>query len=301
MEQMENGLIIGGKQYQVTGRILRTLALYDELIEEVSDPVATIREIRERKFPADLFTFWQRPPETTPKFPYHMEWDNLAVVEISTYENWLKHQVRPNTRKKVRKAEKLGLVVRVEPFSDKLVAGLMELFNETPVRRGKRYPYYGWDVEKVKHAWATELDRTLWVAAYYQEELVGFIKLIVCDRLARASGTLAKEAHRDKSTMNALIASCVELCASKGVPRLVYGRFAYGRKGEDSLTDFKRRNGFEKVDVPRYYVPLSIRGRIGLRLGLHHSLNEMIPGSAQRALMKIRSKWYDLSRKNKPD
>jgi hypothetical protein len=222
-----------------------------------------------------------------------MEWDNLAVLEISTYEKWLMEEIHPNARNKIRRAERLGLVVRVEPFTDKLVAGLAEVFNETPVRRGKRYLYYGWDLERVKRTWATQLDQSVWVVAYYREEVVGFIKLIVGDRLARTSGTLAKEAHRDKSPMNAVFAKCVEVCASRGVPRLVYGKYVYGQ-GEDSLTAFKKTIGFKKVDLPRYYIPLTMRGRIGLRLRLHHGLNEVIPGPALHVLLRTRSKLYEV-------
>lgn len=298
---MENNLIIGGQKYQITGRIVRTLALREEYLEDVSDPEATVLEIQERKLPVDLFTFWQRPPETSPKFSYHMEWDNLAVVEISTYENWLKRQIHPNARNKIRRADRLGLAVRVEPYSEKLMAGLVELFNEAPVRRGKRNFYYGWDLERVKHTWATQLDQCVWVAAYYQEEFVGFVKLIVCDRLVRTSGTVAKEAHRDKGPMNALFAKCVELCAARGAPMLVYGKFNYGRKGEDSLTQFKKTLGFHRLDLPRYYVPVSVRGRVGLRFGLHHTVSEVIPEPAQRMLLKMRSKWYDLRKQHKPE
>jgi len=52
--------------------------------------------------------------------------------------------------------------------------------------------------------------------------------------------------------------------------------FSYGKKQRDSLADFKRHNGFQKVDLPRYYVPLTAAGRIALRLGLQHGISERI-------------------------
>lgn len=290
---MNDRLTIGGKQYCIQKGLLRILTLYDEFIDEVADPESTVKEIRERSLPVDLLSFLQLPPETSPKFSYHMQWDNLAVLEISTYENWLNRQIHQNTRKKIRKAERDGVIVQVEAFSDKLASGLVELFNETPMRRGKRYPYFGWGVEMVRREWATQLDRSLWLVAYYKEEVIGFIKLIVGHQLARASGTLAKLAHRDKAPMNALLAKAVEVCASRGVPLLVYGKFTYGRKGEDSLTAFKKRSGFQRLNVPRYYVPLSIWGRITLRLSLHRSLSEVVPAPALRLLLKLRSKWHE--------
>ena len=291
-KQISNAPLIGGKQYQIHLGIVRVLALHDELGDSPADPQSTIQEIRQRELPVDLFTFLLRPPETSPRFPYHMEWENLAVLQISTYENWFKKQIHPNTRTNIRKAAKKGLVVRIEAFSDELAAELVALFNETPIRRGKRYPYYGWDLEMVKHAWATQLDQSFWVVAYYQKLFVGFVKLIVNDGFARTSGTIAKEAYRDKAPMNALFAECVRLCASRGIPLLVYGKFTYGQQGETSLSQFKRHNGFQKLEVPRYFVPLSIRGRVGLRLGLHRGLIDVIPEPALRVLLKMRSKWY---------
>lgn len=280
--------------YQLHKGVIRILTLRDELSDSPEDPEPIIQDIQQGRLPVDLFTFLQRPPKTSPRFSYYMEWDNLAVVEISTYENWFKKQIHPNTRTNIHKATKKGLVVRVEAFSDELVAGLVELFNETPIRRGRPYPYYGWNSEAVKEEWATQLEQSLWVVAYYQNLLVGFVKLIVSDGIARTSGTIARESQRDKSPMNALLAECVRLCASMKIPLLVYGKFTYGQKGETSLTEFKKHNGFKKLEVPRYYIPLSTRGRIGLRFGLHRNLIDVIPGPVLRTLLKLRSKWYDL-------
>jgi hypothetical protein len=285
---------VGEKRYRISRRgVLRVLALYDEFTDAVVDPEATIAELRKSPVPADLLTFVQTLPETSPKFDYSMEWDNLAVLEVTSWENWFKSQIHQNTRNKIRKASKSGVVTRVENFGDDLAAGLVQLFNETPVRRGRRYSYYGWNLEMVKREWATQLGRSLWLVAYHKEEMIGFIKLVVGDRVARTSGTVAKEAHRDKAPMNALFAKAVELCATGGIGWLVYGRFTYGGKGEDSLTVFKRYNGFRGVDIPRYFVPLSLRGRLGLGLRLHRPMSELVPGPMRRQLVKTRAKWHE--------
>lgn len=289
---MKEGPIIGGKEFLVHKGMVRTLTLRDELSDSPCDPESLIEQIRRARLPFDLFSFLQKLPDTSQKFPYYMEWDNLAVLTISSYENWLRKQVHPNTRTNIRKAARRDLDVHVEPFSDELAAGLVTLFNETPIRRGKRYPYFGYDVAMVKRTWATQLDQSLWVVAYYQGELVGFIKLIMSEGLARTSGTVAREDHRDKCPMNAIFAKCVELCASRGVRLLVYGKFTYGRNGEDSLTAFKKRNGFRKIEVPRYYIPLSRRGCVGLRLGLHRELVDWVPEPLSATYRKVRALWY---------
>ena len=54
----------------------------------------------------------------------------------------------------------------------------------------------------------------------------------------------------------------------------VYSKFAYGKRLRSSLSDFKERNGFQRIDIPRYYVPLTRWGLIAFRLGLHRQLIE---------------------------
>lgn len=289
---MENELIIGGKPYLIQAGAIRVLSLRRELIDEILDPQSEIEEIKRRNVRADLLTFIQRPLGPSSLLPYFMEWDNRAVLEIKGYDDWFKNQIAQQTRNKIRKAEKKGVVVQIEPFSDKLIEGLVGMFNESPMRQGRPNRYYGWDAEMVRRVWMTDLDRSFWVVAYYGDEMIGFIKLIVGDGIARTSGTIAKIAHRDKGAMNAVLAKSVELCAAKEIPLLVYGQFTYGRKGEDSLTEFKIHNGFKRFDIPRWYVPLSLRGRVGLRLGLHKDLIDLVPGPMLRVIRKVKTKWY---------
>ena len=98
--------------------------------------------------------------------------------------------------------------------------------------------------------------------------------------------------HRDKAPTNALIAQGVRSCAERGIPYLVYGNFSYGRKQRDSLSDFKQYNGFQRIELPRYYVPLTLAGRVALHLGLHHRFVDHIPEPVFAQLRKIRSLWY---------
>jgi hypothetical protein len=98
--------------------------------------------------------------------------------------------------------------------------------------------------------------------------------------------------HRDKAPTNALIAQAVRSCADRGISYLWYANFSYGNKQRDTLADFKRHNRFEKVELPRYYVPLTLTGRMALRLGLHHGVLDWIPESIASRYRKIRSLWY---------
>jgi len=98
--------------------------------------------------------------------------------------------------------------------------------------------------------------------------------------------------HRDKAPTNALIAQAVRSCADRKIPFLWYANFSYGKRQTDTLAEFKRHNGFQKIDLPRYYVPLTVLGRIALRFGLHHSLIDWIPEPVIEKYRNIRGRWY---------
>src|SRR5438552_1655252 len=83
--------------------------------------------------------------------------------------------------------------------------------------------------------------------------------------------------HHDKRPANALIAKAVEICEAKGVRYLTYGNFHYGNKGIDRLLEFKIRNGFEAILMPRFYVPLTLKGALCMRLRLHRGLLGILP------------------------
>jgi hypothetical protein len=103
---------------------------------------------------------------------------------------------------------------------------------------------------------------------------------------------VSKIAHRDKAPNNALMAQAVRSCSERGIGHLVYSHFAYGMRQRDNLTYFKERNGFQRVDLPRYYVPLTTWGRAALGAGLHHRLVDRLPEGLGEKLRELRSKWY---------
>jgi hypothetical protein len=72
----------------------------------------------------------------------------------------------------------------------------------------------------------------------------------------------------------------------------VYANFAYGKKERSSLSDFKERNGFARVDLPRYYVPLNGIGWSAFRLGLHRRLVDRLPGALLAKYRDLRLSWY---------
>jgi hypothetical protein len=125
------------------------------------------------------------------------------------------------------------------------------------------------------------------IGAYYQGEMIGLMMLGNAGRFALTGQIISSLKHRDKSPNNALIAKAVEVCASQGLGYLIYLFWS-----DDSLAEFKRRCGFEKVAVPRYYVPLSWRGELALKTGAHHGWKAMLPKGLKSSLKRVRRMWY---------
>ncbi len=73
---------------------------------------------------------------------------------------------------------------------------------------------------------------------------------------------------------------------------LTYCNYIYNDP-TSSLTEFKRRSGFEQVMVPRYYIPLTLKGKIALQLGFHKGLVKRIPKPILARLLRIRSSWFE--------
>jgi len=285
---------IGNNELRIQGRLLRTARLDAEKYQFVDEPELMIAGIKNLDAAVDLFTFLQKLPDSQPKYKYPMELDNLAVLPISTFDEWWVKQIDNKTRNMVRKSERKGLRIEEVPFNDALVHGIWTVYNECPVRQGKLFAHFGKDIETVRREESTYLDASIFIGAFFDNSLIGFIKLVVDENAAQAGllNIIAMVGHRDKAPMNGLIAEAVRSCAKRGIPHLVYSNFSYGKKRVDTLSDFKANNGFKSVDVPRYYVPLTLLGSCALRLGLHHRLADRVPEGIMARIRSIRSAWY---------
>lgn len=286
---------ICGKDIKVEGRLIRIARLDGDKYTFPEDPEALVCGLRNCGTRIDLFTFMQPLPATEPKYPYPMEWDNLAVLPVSTFDHWWTQQIRSFPRNRARQAEKKGVVLKEVPFGDALVRGICEIYNECPIRQGKRFPHYGMSFEKAREYAATFLDRSIYIGGFLGEKMIGFIKLVTDETRTQAClvHILSMVQHKDKAPTNALIAEAVRFCADRGISYLVYENFTYGKKEGDSLSHFKEINGFQRVNLPRYYVPLTPIGWAGFHFGLHRKLIEYLPESLTGKLREVRTAWYN--------
>ena len=263
----------------------------DEWFYDVKDPESAINALKTVTPRPDLLTFVQRIPDNEPKYAYYWEPEKWAVLPVSTFDHWWEKQIKSEARNRARQAGKKGVVIRRPDFDDAFVRGMVEIFNETPVRQGRPFWHYGKDFETVKSEFSRFLFRESLIGAYLGEELIGFIMLGFAGPFAVPGQILSKVGHRDKSTNNALLAEAVKICAEKEIPYFVYFYW-----DEGSLGSFKKVNGFEPWVVPRYFVPLTIKGRMALKIGLHRGWKGMLPEGMLDRLKKARS-WY-YSKKN---
>ena len=286
-------LCVDDKVIVITGKFLRMASIKGEgWLEsgEIGNPLSLIEKLKAWKAGIDVFTFSERLPDVKPKYNFYTEWENIAALPIKTFDYWWTTQINDKTRNMVRRAEKKGVTVRVTEFDEAFVEGIADIYNETPVRQGRAFWHYGKDIHTVRRDNSTFLERSDFIGAYCGNVLIGFAKLVYMGKVAGLMQILSKVKERDKAPNNALLSKVVEICAERGIEYIVYSKFTYGKKGIDPLADFKRHNAFQKIDIPRYYIPLSIRGTIGLKLGLHHDLGELLPEGLVSHLRRVRAK-----------
>lgn len=288
-------LPVDGEMLVVKGKWLRVASIHDEawLETEIKDPEVCLKQLRMGRavgFGADIFTFTQKPSVTEPKYPYLVELDSIAAIRFNTFKEWWEG-LPQETRKNVRRSQKRGVTVVVKTFGDDLLRGIKDVNDDSPTRQGERNYYYGRNIEQLRKDYSAFIDRSDFICAMLGDEMVGFVKVVYRGEMASILNITVKPSHSDKRPANALIAKAVELCDAKGMHCLTYGLYNYGNKQDSPLREFKTRNGFEEVLTPRYFVPLTKRGQLCLKLKLHRGLLGILPHATISRLLTVRGKW----------
>lgn len=283
-------LRIAGQIYSIDRGPIKVVRLQDEWYEDVNDPYAVLDALNgPAEAKPDIFSFWQRLPELEPRYPFYTECESIAALPVTSFDHWWTKQISSRTRNLIRKAQKEGLEVRETAYDDDFVRGMTDIFNEVPVRQGRAFWHYGKDFETVKRQFSRFIFREAMIGAYYRGEMIGFIMLGDAGRYTLIGQIISKLEHRDKATNNALIAKAVELCEQKRSPYLVYLQWS-----DTSLAEFKRRCGFREMRVPRYFVPLTVKGKLALKVGLHRGWKDALPSRIKNPAKKLRRFWYSL-------
>ena len=283
---------VAGKTLLITGVVLKTARLKSEQYVQLEDPLAFVQELSRSGLRADILTLVGDLNHAGAKLSFYYEAQHVAVLPITTYDEWFTTRLYNKPRNALRKALKSGIEVRSEEFTESLLQGIKTIYDESPVRQGKRNRHYKKDLEVLKTEHATFLDRSQFIAAYSSGEMIGFAKVTFSQECGIFMNFLSKVSYRNKAVNNAILAKAVEVCADRKMKGLVYG--VLGGGGTQGLDEFKTANGFECVEVPRYFVPLTWLGRLSLRAGLHRGLAQQMPEWLVRAAAKIRQQWNTL-------
>lgn len=278
---------VGEVDVVLTGSLPKQAWINHEWHSDVNDPSSVIETLKKISPRPDLFTFVQRVPHTEPRFPYYWEAERWAVLPVTTFDHWWSNQIKSLARNRAKQAGKKGVVMKRPDFDDAFIQGMVEIFNETPIRQGRPFWHYGKDFETVKKEFSRYLYRESLIGAYFEDELIGFIMLSLAGDFAVPAQIISKNSHRNKSTNNALLAEAVRVCAEKEIPYFVY--FTWD---EGSLGTFKKVNGFEPWVVPRYYVPLTLKGKVALKLNLHRGWRGLVPEKMQEPLKGFRNRFH---------
>lgn len=260
------------------------LAKYGGVLEYQREFTPTdefLQKLEEREI--DLFTFLERKwccPIPNPPISWVKTEENVALLIVTTYEDWLE-RVGKKTRNMIRKAERNGVQIRVAQPDNKLAESIWTIYNETPIRQKRAFPHYG----QPRHTLSSLIsdENHTWLAAYLQDEIIGFIQLVHGDKIAIIAQILSLQKHSDKAVNNALVAKAIEVCAAKHCGWLMYGRMG----NHPSLDAFKENNGFTKFSLTRFYVPLTRKGRIAIRFGLHRELKDALPKLIKYPLIPV--------------
>jgi hypothetical protein len=286
---------ICGRTVVVTGRPLRIARIHDE--EWLDNPPlenidAFLVSIDDAGLDADIFTFSDTLGASNAFDPsYKSEQYDLAVAPLTTFDAWWE-SLPQESRKNTRKAEKKGVTARLATLDDDLVRGIKALYDETPIRQGRRFWHYGKDLDTIRRENASYVDRSDFVATYFEDSLIGFIKIVYVGKTARIMQILAMNAHQDKKTTNLLLTKAIETCCARGMQHFVYGQYYYGNKGHTPITEFKRRHGFQRVLLNRYFLPLTLKGRAVVQLGLHLGVRQFLPSQVSNLLLDLRARLY---------
>lgn len=259
----------------------------------IGDPLRHLDTLRSGPLRADIFSYTRGPTETVPRDEFLYEWENAALLPSANYKAWW-DSLSQESRRNVRLATKAGVQIRLCDYDDAFVAGISSIYNETPVRLGKPFWHYGKSLETVRAENGTYVERSQFIGAFFEDKLIGFIKMVFVDRIGSIMQILSMLQHQDKRTTNALIAKAVEVCESRGMSHLRYCSYVYGSNTTSLLTEFKRRNGFVRVDYPRYYVPLTSMGRVSLGLRVHKGWRSLVPPSVMSLGLKARAHYHNL-------
>ena len=283
-----------------TGKRLRIAKIRGEEMREkaIEAPELYIEALKKNKgiLKADIFTFAQKVPSTQQLFQYRMERESIAAIFLVTFKDWWE-SLPQESRKNTRRSQKRGVTLSIRRLDADVVEGIRAVNDDSPTRQGAKNAYYGLSSEETVKRYGEFEGRCDFICAYSGEEMIGFLHLVYRENVAAILNLTVKPSQLDKRPANALVTKAVEICDARGISHITYGNYNYGNKRDSSLREFKIRNGFDEILVPRYYVPLTTWGHVCMSMNFHRGLIGILPPSVIAVGLRARTLWYKKLRK----
>jgi hypothetical protein len=291
------GLEVNGDILITAGKRLKIAKIRGEEMreKEIEDPelyLAALRSDNGRTLKADIFTFSQKLPANQPKYSFPMEWESVAAISLVSFKEWWEG-LPQESRKNVRRSQKRGVVIVAKELEEDVVEGIRSVNDDSPMRQGVKNAYYGLSSEDTWKRYGEFSGRCDFICAYAGQEMIGFLHLVYREDVAAILNLTVKPSQFDKRPANALVAKAVEICEAKGISHIGYGLYNYGNKLDSSLREFKIRNGFQEILIPRYFVPMTHWGKICMKAYLHRGLIGILPPSAISFGLRARALWFE--------
>jgi hypothetical protein len=290
------GMPVNGDMVITTGQRLKIGKIRGEEMREheIGDPdlyIAALKNDRDGILNADIFSFSQKLPAIQPKYSYPMEWESVAAIKITGFEEWWT-KLPQETRKNVRRSQKRGVVITARALDADVIEGIRAVNDDSPMRQGAKNAYHGLTAEDTWKRYGEFDGRCDFVCAYTGESMIGFLHLVYRGDVAAILNLTVKPTEFDKRPANALVAKAVEICCERGITHLSFGLYNYGNKRDSPLREFKVRNGFREILIPRYFVPITSWGSLCVKLNLHRGLIGILPSSVIAAGLRTRAFLY---------
>ncbi|HXS76330.1 MAG TPA: hypothetical protein VN753_09135 [Terracidiphilus sp.] len=278
-----------------TGKRLRIAKIRGEEMREraIDAPELYVEALKKSRstLKADIFTFAQKLPATDQLFQYRMERESIAAISLVSFQQWWEG-LPQESRKNTRRSQKRGVTLAIRRLDPDVVEGIRGVNDDSPTRQGAKNAYYGLTSEETVKRYGEFEGRCDFICAYSGEEMIGFLHLVYREKVAAILNLTVKPSQLDKRPANALVTKAVETCHSRGISHITYGNYNYGNKRDSPLREFKVRNGFQEILVPRYYVPLTLWGRICMGMNLHRGLIGILPAPMIAVGLRARAVWY---------
>ena len=251
----------------------------DEHTRDIYPDKALLDALRAKR--VDLFSFIERSflnRSTHLELGFYGCTETIGLLRIQGFEAWLK-SLPGRERTAIRKAERT-LKTRLVNVDEEFIQSAFRIYNETPIRQCRRYTGFGMTLQDIRLKFSN-LQTSKIIGTYFDNKLIGLMWVELGDQVAAMMSFISLISQRNKNPNNALIAGVVKLCSEKGYHYLTYGNMGYN----PGLDFFKKNNGFRRVAVSRYFVPLSSKGQLAIKLKLCQSIERSFSPTLTRALV----------------